>query len=200
MKQVGLYFGTFNPIHIGHLVIGNFMATHGQLDEVWLVVSPHNPLKDIKKLMPDAHRLQMARLAIKENENLQVCDAEFDLPKPSYTVNTMRHLKDLYPDIEFSIIMGEDNLVGLQKWRDYQELLAKYKILVYPRISTSAGKRDLKQELPVEFKDAQITLCDAPLLEISSTFIRESIRDKKDVRYLLPEAVINYISNNFLYE
>ena len=176
------------------------MAHHADLDKVWLVVSPHNPLKNLHELMPDHHRLQMVRLAIKENEKLEVCDAEFDLPKPSYTIHTLRHLSQEFPDYRFSIIMGEDNLVNLTKWKDYMEILEHYPLMVYPRISAQQPDRKLLDGLPTEFQVAQITQCDAPLLEISSTFIRESIRDKKDVRYLVPEAVTNYISNNFLYE
>jgi nicotinate-nucleotide adenylyltransferase len=196
MSKVGLYLGTFNPIHIGHLVIANFMATHTDLDEVWLVVSPQNPLKKAGDLLPDHHRLQMTRLAIKDNDKLKVSDIEFGLPLPSYTYLTLRQLKLDYPDTEFQLIMGEDNLRILDQWRNYEEILANYAIKVYPRISE---KEESGEEPLGKFK-GDIELCQAPMMKISSTFIRLSIRNHKDVRYLMPDAVINYISNNYLYE
>lgn len=193
MKRVGLYFGTFNPIHIGHLVIANYMANHTDLDEVWLVVSPQNPLKDAKTLLPDHHRLRMAQLAIKENERLFVSDIEFELEKPSYTYLTLRALAERFADHQFSLIMGEDNLRILDKWKNHDEILANYPIKVYPRL----GEEEIE---PLGNLKGDIEICEAPLMKISSTFIRNSIRDRKDVRYLIPEPVINYVGSNFLYE
>ncbi|NNE55259.1 MAG: nicotinate-nucleotide adenylyltransferase, partial [Flavobacteriales bacterium] len=134
MKRVGLYFGTFNPIHIGHLIIANYMANHTDLDEVWLVVTPHNPFKDQSALLPDHHRLQMAYLAIKDNMKLQVSDIEFDLPKPNYTINTLESLVEKYPDHKFTLIMGEDNLRSFDRWKRYEDILASFPIKVYPRL------------------------------------------------------------------
>lgn len=193
MKRVGLYFGTFNPIHIGHLVIANFMANHTDLDEVWLVVSPHNPMKEANTLLPDHHRLRMAQLAIKENERLFVSDIEFELEKPSYTYQTLRELAKRFSDHSFSLIMGEDNLRILDKWKNYEEIVANYPIKVYPRLGD-------EQIEPLGHLKGDIEICEAPLMKISSTFIRNSIRDHKDVRYLIPEPVINYVGSNFLYE
>ena len=193
MKRVGLYFGTFNPIHIGHLVIANFMANHTDLDEVWLVVSPQNPMKKAKSLLPDHHRLRMAQLAIKENERLFVSDIEFSLAKPSYTYLTLRALKEDFAEHQFSLIMGEDNLRILSNWKNHEEILANYPIKVYPRL----GDEEIE---PLGHFKGDIEICIAPLMKISSTFIRNSIRDHKDVRYLIPEPVINYVGSNFLYE
>lgn len=193
MKRVGLYFGTFNPIHIGHLVIANFMANHTDLDEVWLVVSPQNPLKAANTLLPDHHRLRMAQLAIKENERLFVSDIEFNLEKPSYSYLTLRALTEQFADHSFSLIMGEDNLRILDKWKNYEEIVANYPIKVYPRL----GEEEME---PLGQFKGDIEICEAPLMKISSTFIRNSIRDHKDVRYLIPESVIDYVGSNFLYE
>ena len=195
MKRVGLYFGTFNPIHIGHLIIANYMANHTDLDEVWMVVTPHNPFKDRSELLPDHHRLQMSILATKENMRLYVSDVEFELPKPNYTYLTLRELKRLHPDHTFSLIMGEDNLRSLHRWKNYEEIVGEYSIKVYPRLI-----EDEEDMEPLGQLKGDIEICEAPLMKISSTFIRNSIRDQKDVRYLIPEAVTNYISNNYLYE
>lgn len=197
MRRVGLYFGTFNPIHIGHLVIANFMAHHTDLDEVWIVVTPHNPLKERAELMPDEHRLQMVRLAILDNSRLFASDIEFDLPQPNYTINTLDHLRETHPDTEFVLIMGEDNLRSLHKWREYQRLCANYDLFVYPRDTTEG---ESENGVDAEVNQARITLVDAPMIRISSTFLRNAIRDRKDIRYLVPDEVINYISNNYLYE
>jgi nicotinate-nucleotide adenylyltransferase len=197
MKKIGLYFGTFNPIHIGHLVIANFMAHHTQLDEVWIVVTPHNPLKKRSELLPDQHRLQMVRLAILDNPSLQVSDVEFELPQPNYTWNTLTHLHNLHPDVEFSLIMGEDNLRTINQWFNHEQILENYTIYVYPRAITES-----EQTLSIDKTNVHqnVVVCDAPMIRISSTFLRQSIQNQKDVRYLIPDTVINYISNNYLYE
>lgn len=197
MKNVGLYFGTFNPIHIGHLVIANYMAHHTDLDEVWIVVTPHNPLKERSELLPDQHRLQMVRLAILDNPKLQVSDVEFALPQPNYTWNTLQHLEKEFPQASFSMIMGEDNLRTFHQWKNYEQILKHYPIFVYPRAETEG--EDLNEEKP-SIDLSKIVVCDAPMIRISSTFLRKSIQDYKDVRYLIPDTVINYISNNYLYE
>lgn len=197
MKKVGLYFGTFNPIHIGHLVIANFMANHAGLDEVWLVVTPHNPLKERKDLLPDNHRLQMTKLATLDNNQLQVSDIEFELPQPNYTYHTLQTLNERNPDTEFSLIMGEDNLRGLHRWKDQDKITAEYDILVYPRSQTEGENPYV--DAPI-INMSRVEIYDAPLIRISSTFLRDSIGRKNDIRYLVPDTVINYISNNYLYE
>tara|TARA_B100000768_G_scaffold181890_1_gene207176 strand:+ start:737 stop:1378 length:642 start_codon:yes stop_codon:yes gene_type:complete len=203
-RKIGLYFGTFNPIHMGHLVIANHMATHTDLDEVWLVVTPLNPQKDSVELMAQEHRLQMVHLATAENELLQGSDVEFALPSPNYTAATMRFIRGEYPEVNFSIIIGEDNFHNLHTWKDHWELVTHHRILVYPRRSVGAEQRTpTKQEgdqdrIPVDH--AHVVWCDAPMISISSTYLRKAIQEHKDIRYLLPDTVLNYISNNMLYE
>lgn len=197
MKKVGLYFGTFNPVHIGHLVIANYMANHTNLEEVWMVVTPHNPLKNRDELLPDEHRLQMVRLAIVDNPKVWASDVEFDLPQPNFTTNTLDHLVKEHSDCEFTLIMGEDNLRSLDKWKDHKRILEQFDILVYPRSKTE-GETRLDPVNELDF--SRVKICDAPMIKISSTFLRNSIQNQKDVRYLIPDKVINYISNNYLYE
>ena len=136
MKNIGLYFGTFNPIHVGHLVIANYMADYTDLDEVWLVVSPQNPLKKKESLLPDYHRLSLVRIAIEDNTKLKACNEEFNLPIPSYTINTLAFLKEKYGDSKFHLIMGEDNLRSFHKWKNHEEIIKYNKIYVYPRVLT----------------------------------------------------------------
>ena len=203
-RKIGLYFGTFNPIHMGHLVIANHMATHTDLDEVWLVVTPLNPQKDSVELMAQEHRLQMVHLATAENELLQGSDVEFALPSPNYTAATMRFIRGEYPEVNFSIIIGEDNFHNLHTWKDHWELVTHHRILVYPRRSVGEKQHTpTKQEgdqdrIPVDH--AHVVWCDAPMISISSTYLRKAIQEHKDIRYLLPDTVLNYISNNMLYE
>lgn len=192
--KVGLYFGTFNPIHVGHLIIANHMAEHSDLEQVWMVVTPHNPLKQKSTLLDDRNRLHMVRLATEDYPKIKPSDIEFHLEQPNYTVNTLAHLKDKYPTHEFSLIMGEDNLNSLHKWKNYDYLLEHYDIYIYPRISAETI-------LNPEFKNhPRIHKIDAPIVEISSTFIRESIKNKKNVRPLLPENVWEEIDYNNFYK
>ena len=184
-KNIGLYFGTFNPIHIGHLAIANHMADFSELDEIWLVVTPHNPFKKKSTLLDNHHRLEMVRLATEHYPKLKPSTVEFDLPQPNYTVNTLAVLEEKYPDYMFNLIMGEDNLKSLHKWKNYDVILERYGIFVYPRISEGVIEH--------QFKDhPKITKVKAPIMEISSTFIRSSIADKKNIRPLLPEHVWSY--------
>lgn len=200
-KKVGLYFGSFDPIHIGHLIIANFMANYTDLDEVWFVVSPLNPLKRHRHLIADHHRLQMVYLAIRDNEKLYASDVEFDMPKPSYTIDTLDVLEAKHPDLTFSLIMGEDNLRTLHKWKAYKEIIARLPILVYPRdLTEGEDGADDSVEIPAELTGANIQVCEAPLMKISSTFIRRAIQNHQDVRYLLVDEVVLYIANNYLYE
>ncbi|MGZ9677084.1 nicotinate (nicotinamide) nucleotide adenylyltransferase [Flavobacterium sp. GNP001] len=191
--KIGLYFGTFNPIHIGHLIIANHMAEHSDLDQVWMVVTPHNPLKKKSTLLDDYHRLQMVFLATEDFPKIKPSNIEFKLPQPNYTVNTLVHLEEKYPNYEFSLIMGEDNLKSLHKWKNYEVILERHDIYVYPRISS--------EEENVEFKNhPKIHLIDAPVVEISATFIRDNIKKGKNIQPLLPAKVWEYIDHNNFYK
>lgn len=189
--KIGLYFGTFNPIHIGHLIIANHMAEYSNLDQVWLVVTPHNPFKKKKTLLDDYHRLHMVQLAIEECPKLRASDIEFKLEQPNYTVTTLAYLQEKHPGHEFSLIMGEDNLQSLHKWKNYEIILENHDIYVYPRISSSAEK-------PLVTSD-RIHFVDAPIVEISSTFIREAIFSGHHVMPLLPYKVWQYLDSNIFY-
>jgi len=191
--KIGLYFGTFNPIHAGHLVIANHMAEYSGLDQIWLVVTPHNPLKKKSTLLDDHHRLQMVFLATEDYPKLKPSDVEFRLPQPSYTVNTLAHLQEKFPSHEFSLIMGEDNLNSLHKWKNYDVILQNHDIYVYPRINTEVINPDISTA-------ARIHKMEAPVIEISSTFIRNSIKEGKNVRPLLPEKVWQYVEHNLFYK
>lgn len=173
------------------------MATHTGLEEVWLVVTPHNPLKSRDGLLPDEHRMQMVRLAVMDNNHLKASDIEFGLPQPNFTIDTLDALKVEFPAIEFSLIMGEDNLRNLDKWKSYERILADNDIMVYPRSLTEGETADSEGAV---LDHSRVTLCDAPMIRISSTFLRNAISEQKDIRYLVPDKVINYISNNYLYE
>lgn len=188
--DIGLFFGSFNPIHTGHLIIANHFVEWGKLDQVWLIVSPQNPLKNKATLLDEKHRLYMANLAVEDNYKLRASNVEFHLPQPSYTIDTLTYLKEQYPDHRFHLLMGSDNLVSLHKWKNYEILLRDYALKVYRRPGDS--------ELPV-FPAADIEVLDAPLLQISSTFIRAAIQDKKDIRYLVPDKVYDYIQSMHFY-
>lgn len=190
--KIGLYFGTFNPIHVGHLIIANHMAEHADLDQVWMVVTPHNPLKKKSTLLDDYHRLQMVHLATKDFPKIKPSDIEFKLSQPNYTVNTLVHLQEKYPNHEFSLIMGEDNLKSLYKWKNYEVILEHHDIYVYPRISSEIENLELKNH-------PKIHLIDAPVVEISSTDIRDNIKKGKNVQPLLPHKVWDYIDHNNFY-
>jgi len=190
MKKTGLFFGSFNPIHAGHLIIASYMANFTDLNEVWLVISPQNPLKNKKGLGNMYDRLEMARLATEPSEQIKVSDIEFSLPKPSYTVDTLAYLHEKYPDREFVLIMGADNLVSFKKWKNYEVLLNNYKLYVYPRPGADTS----------EWKDhPSVTLTETPQMEISSTFIRKAILDKKNIQFLVPDNVIAFMDSKNMY-
>ena len=193
MKNVGLYFGTFNPIHIGHLAIANHMAEHSDLDEIWLVVTPHNPFKKKSSLLDNHHRLEMVRLATENYIKLKPSNIEFNLPQPNYTVNTLAVLEEKYKDYAFSLIMGEDNLKSLHKWKNFEVILERHHLYVYPRISEGTVSGMFKEH-------SKIHRVAAPIMEISSTFIRKSIEAQKNCRPLLPEAVYTYIDEMNFYK
>lgn len=191
--KVGLYFGTFNPIHIGHLIIANHMAENSDLEQIWMVVTPHNPHKKKSTLLEDHHRLQMVFLATEDFPKLHPSDIEFKLPQPNYTVNTLAHLQEKFPQHEFALIMGEDNLNSLQKWKNYEVILQNHDIYVYPRLNSG--------ELDAQFSNHPgIHPIDAPVIELSSTFIRESIKNNKNVVPMLPGKVWEYIDHNLFYK
>lgn len=199
MKKIGLYFGTFNPIHVGHLIIANYMADYTELDEVWLVVSPQNPLKKKETLLKDHHRLSLVRIAIEDNTKLMASNIEFDLPIPSYTINTLVHLKEKYETYEFHLIMGEDNLRSFHKWKNQEEIINNHKIFVYPRVLTEQEMEDNTKEFS-SFNHSNIIRCQAPIMKISSSFIRKAIKNGKDVRYLLTPEVFKYVDEMNFYK
>lgn len=186
-----MFFGSFNPIHVGHLVIANTMLQQEGIDEVWLVVSPQNPLKERASLLADHHRLQMVRRAIEDNYSLHACDIEMHLPLPSYTVVTLAALGEKYPDREFRLIMGSDNLAGLHRWRNYEYILQHYHIYVYPRPGS--------EDCPLR-DHPNVTMTDVPMMDISSSYIRRRIAEGKDVRYLLTEPVYKYLTEMHFYQ
>ncbi len=188
--KIGLFFGSFNPVHNGHLVIAGYLAEFSDLQQIWLVVSPHNPLKPAGTLLQDYHRFHLVELGIGSYRKLKASKIEFELPKPSYTVVTMAYLQEKYPDHDFCLIMGADNLENFHKWKDYRILLENHDIYVYPRPLYSGG--DLKDHPRVKW-------IDAPLMEISSSFIRKAIREGKDVRFMMPESVADYIDEMNFY-
>ena len=194
MKQIGLFFGSFNPIHIGHIILANHILEFSNLDEIWFVVTPHNPFKEKKTLLNDQNRLYMVELALKNYPNMKANNIEFSLPQPSYTIDTLAYLKERHPSYTFSLIMGEDNLSGLQKWKNADVLIAHYPIYVYPRLTetTSAGKKLL--ELPT------IQKIDAPIIELSATQIRNMIKENKNVRPMLPPEVFDYLDGSSFYK
>ena len=188
--KIGLFFGSFNPIHIGHLIIANYIAHYTSIDQVWMIVSPHNPLKKKSDLVNMYDRLEMARLATETADKLKVSDVEFKLPQPSYTIDTLAHLGERYPEHEFSLIMGADNLKSLKKWKNYELLLKHHKILVYPR----PGYENIELS-----SHPSVTVTETPLMEISSTFIRRAVSEGKNVQYFVPEVVLEFMDSKNLY-
>lgn len=203
--KVGLYFGTFNPIHVGHLVIANYMAEFTDLDQIWLVVTPQNPLKVKSSLLPDYHRLALVKEAVYDNPKLRASDIEFHLPQPNYTATTLAYLKEQYPTYQFSLIMGEDNLRTFHKWYNHEHLLEHYKFYVYPRVLTIQEEAEvveigLKTENSFHLNENIVICEDAPVMKVSSSFIRQAIKNGKDVRYLLTEPVYKYIDQMNFYK
>ena len=189
--KVGLFFGSYNPVHSGHMVIAQYMAEFTDLDQVWLVVSPQNPLKPSASLLQDHHRFEMVRIAVGDYRKLKASKAEFGLPTPSYTVNTLAYLHEQHPDYSFVLIMGSDNLATFDKWKNWEQLIENYEIYVYPRPGSDGGKFS---------HHPKVKLVEAPLMQLSSTFIRKAIRDKKDIRFMLPESVFKYLDEMNFYK
>lgn len=195
--KVGLFFGTFNPIHVGHLIIANHMAQHPDLDQVWLVVTPHNPLKDKATLLVDHLRLDMVRDAIADNMALKVSDIEFHLPKPNYTISTLTHLTEQYPQHEFCLLIGADNLKSFQKWYNWDKIIERHRIYVYPRFNE--GNLNSETQAFIDQHTTITLVDDVPVMGISASFIRERLAKGKDCSYLLTEPVLKYISDRGLY-
>ncbi|MBT3588213.1 MAG: nicotinate-nucleotide adenylyltransferase [Flavobacteriaceae bacterium] len=195
-KKVGLFFGTFNPIHVGHLIIANHMAESSELDEVWLVVTPHNPHKKKNNLLEDIHRLAMVRIATEAYPKLKASAIEFDLSQPNYTVNTLAVLEEKHPDKKFCLIMGEDNLKNLHKWKNYEVILERHPIFIYPRISNNS---ESKSNSILE-RNNSVTFINAPIVELSSTFIRNNIALNKNIQPMLSKNVWHYIDEMNFYK
>ena len=178
--KIGLFFGSFNPIHIGHLAIANIMSENTDLNKVWFIVSPQNPLKPSKGLLHEFDRYDMVKAAIADNYKFEVSDVEFHLPKPSYTIYTLAHLREKHPEKEFSVILGEDNLDNFTQWKNHEAILNQFSLYVYPRPRVTNSP--LKSH-------PHVKMVDAPLFDISATYIRQCVGSNKSIRYLVPEAV-----------
>lgn len=189
--KIGLYFGSFNPVHNGHMMIANYLAEYSDLEQIWMVVSPQNPLKPAKGLLQDYHRFHLVELAIGDYLKIKASKIEFDLPKPSYTIHTLTYLKEKFPSHQFALIMGADNLQTFHKWKNYELILEEHELYVYPRNDSDGG--DLKNH-------ARVKWIDAPIMEVSSTMIRNAIKDKKYVHFFLPKAVAAYIQEMSFYK
>lgn len=190
MKKTGLLFGSFNPVHIGHLALANYILEYSNLEEIWFVVSPHNPFKESKELISEEHRLKMMQIAIKEEPRFKASDVEFSMPRPSYTIDTLDKLKELHLTKVFSIIIGADNLQEIHKWKEAERLTATYSILCYPRGESQFSSKDFSPKIPI---------IEAPLFDISATLIRQALEKDKNIRFLLPHGVYDYIKENHLY-
>ena len=184
--KTGIFGGSFNPIHIGHLALANWLCEFEGLDEVWFLITPHNPLKQKEDLLDDNLRLEMAQAAVSDYPKFKVSDFEFHLPQPSYTIDTLKALHESYPDRDFHLVIGADNWQIFRKWKNYEEILTNYKLLVYPRLGFNI-------EIPENYPN--VKKAEAPLIEISSTFIRNAYKTGKDVRFFLPERVRPYFTN-----
>lgn len=191
--NVGLFFGSFNPIHVGHLIIANHLVEHSDMDQLWFVVTPHNPFKNKSSLLDNHHRLSMVNIAVEDYPNLKSSNIEFDLPQPNYTGNTLAHIGEKFPQHTFSIIMGEDNLRSFHKWKNHKYILENHSIYVYPR------KVEVKEK-DSSIQHRNINRIDAPIIEISSTLIRDSINQQKNYRPLVPHNVWQYIDEMNFYK
>lgn len=197
--NIGLLFGSFNPIHVGHLIIANVMAENTDLKKVWFVVSPQNPFKPSKGLLHEFDRYDMVKAAIADNYKLEASDIEFHLPRPSYTIDTLTHLTEKHPGKSFKVIIGEDNLVNFEKWKNYSQILDGYGLYVYPRLAGSVGQSPAGVTNSELKRHPNVKMVEAPLLDISATYIRSCIRDNKSIRYLVPEAVEQMIRSKQFY-
>lgn len=193
MSKIGLYFGTFNPIHVGHLIIANYMVENSDLDEIWMVVTPHNPFKKKTSLLENHHRFELVYRATENYPKIKPSDIEFKLSQPNYTVFTLAHISDVYPEKEFCLIMGEDNLKSFHKWKNYETILEHHHIYVYPRIADGTVEHQFKNH-------PKIHKVDAPIVQISSTMIRNGIKGKKNIKPMLTKEVWEYIDEMNFYK
>ncbi len=191
MKKIGIYSGSFNPIHHGHVMLANYLVEFSDLDELWFVVTPQNPLKKKEDLLDDDERLKMVQLAIGDDPRIHVSDIEMHLPTPSYTINTLTALSEQYPDSEFVFICGMDSLQNFKNWREYQKILDNYELLVFPREGYDGGEL---------INYPSVTVLKTPIIEISSTFIRQCVKEGRDVRHFMPEKAFEYMKEHRLYE
>ncbi len=189
--KVGLFFGSFNPVHNGHMMIANYMLEYSDIQQLWFVLSPQNPFKEKSSLLSGYHRLAMLEEAIKHQENYRVCDIEFKLSFPSYTINTLVYLSERYKSTEFVLLMGADNLKSFHKWKNSEQILEQYEIMVYNRHGSE--NLSLKNHPKVKFYDA-------PRIEISSSFIRQAIKEKREIPYFMPHAAYRYMRDMHFYE
>jgi nicotinate-nucleotide adenylyltransferase len=189
METIGIFGGSFNPVHIGHLMIASYLSQWGYVDKVWLTLSPNSPMKESRDLLPDLKRLAMLGLAIKGGEDLEICDIELSMPRPSYTINTLDLLAKRHPSKHFKLIIGSDNWSIFEKWKDSQRILDEYGVIVYPRVG-----------YPIRDNHVDgMEYVDAPTVNISSTFIRDAVGRGRDMSYFLPQGVFKYIVDNKLY-
>jgi nicotinate-nucleotide adenylyltransferase len=194
MKKIGLYFGSFNPIHIGHLILANYILENSDMEELWFVVSPQNPFKEKNTLLKDHNRLEMVNLALKNYPKMRASDIEFSLPKPSYTIDTLTYLHEKYPNSAFALIMGEDNLKGLKKWKNWELLVKNHQIIVYPRMAS-----DKDENTSDLLTNPNIHLVHAPIIELSATEIRDMLKNGRNIRPMLPPEVFEYLDGSSFY-
>lgn len=189
-KRIGIMGGSFNPVHTGHMIVASYIAQWSDLDEVWLMLSPQNPFKTDMELAQDSDRLAMLCIAVEGSTCLRACDVELSMPRPSYTIDTLRHLSDMYPDCDFTLIVGSDNWESFSRWRSPREIISEYGLIVYPRPG-----------YPVEAGEAEagVRFVDAPQVELSSTFIRRAIAEGRDMNFFLPSGVYQYVLSHGLY-
>ncbi len=188
--KVGLFFGSFNPVHTGHMIIANHLVEYSDLDQVWMVVSPHNPLKNKASLAKDSDRYHLVQIAIGDHPKIKASNVEFFLPQPSYTIDTLIFLQEKYPKKSFALIMGGDSLESIEKWKNFEILLADYDIYLYQRPGTNTAKYA---------NSDRVKIVEAPLLDISATFIRNALKDRKSIRYLVPDSVYEYLESSSMY-
>lgn len=189
MTTIGILGGSFNPVHIGHMILASYLSQWGYVDEVWLTLSPRNPLKDPSELIPDLRRLAMLNIAVKGSANIDICDIELSMPRPSYTVRTLELLRERNPDKKFKLIIGSDNWRNFDRWREPQKILDEFGVIVYLRPGYPVAKSNVEG----------LEIANAPLLDISSTFVRQAISRGRDMNYFLPAGVYKYIKDNKLY-
>ncbi len=192
--KVALFFGSFNPVHIGHLIIADYVRQNTVVDELWFVLTPQNPHKKQANLLDDYSRLEMLNLAVEDDPNMRVSDIEFNLPKPSYTATTLAYLKEKYPDKEFYLTIGEDNLYTLHKWDKADLIIQNHPVIYYPRIYQKKNEKAL-----AFLEKADLIRCDAPKIQISSSFIRKQLQEGKSVKYAVPPKVWEYIEGSNVY-